>query len=117
MFVVMIFIVHGVGIHRMQLNFFFRGRHGGEIWKIDPHPTSNLSCMDILCFKRYKGFTLIQLPIHIGDLPVVQCSTPGAVDMAPSLKGSGTGSIPLASKARKRTCLESKPHVIDSHSW
>ena len=35
--------------------------------------------------------------------------------MTLALKASGTGSIPLASKASKRACLESKRHGIDSH--
>ena len=38
--------------------------------------------------KRYKWFTLIQLPIHIWVPPLVYCSTTGVVDMTLALKAS-----------------------------
>jgi len=71
---------------------------------------------DMLCLIRYKGFILIQLPICIPDPQLVWCSTNGAMDVVLALKARDMGSIPLALKASKYTCLESKWHGIDSCS-
>ena len=68
----------------------------------------------MLCLERYGGFILAKLPVHIRDPVLLWCSTNGAVDMKLALKASGMGSIQLAWKTRKHTCLKSKWHGIDS---
>ena len=55
----------------------------------------------MLCLETYKGFILIQLPCHIWDAAIVQCSTNGAMELEIplALKAGKTGLITLAPKA------------------
>ena len=75
------------------------------------------SWVNMLFLKRYNRFTLIQRPIHIWVPPLVYRSTTGALDTTLASKASGMDSIPLASKASKWACLESKRCGIDSRLW
>jgi hypothetical protein len=70
--------------------------------------------VNVPCSGGSKVCVLVYLPGHTRDTKLVSCSTNGAVDMELALKVSGTGSIMLALKASKHTCLESEWHGIDS---